>query len=86
MVIKFNYDFSPRKKGDIVEFSTREELRIAEYYTNAGIAIEYVPCEDCKDGKKGCKDCGDVAIVDEPKEEIVEVKEPVKRTRKTSKK
>ena len=36
--IIFNYDYSPRKKGEIVEFSTREELKIAEYYTNAGIA------------------------------------------------
>lgn len=77
--IKFTYDYSPRKKGEIVEFKTREEIKIAEFYINAGVAIEYEECNDCKDGKKGCKDCGDVEIKNE-------LKEPIKRTRKTSKK
>ena len=84
MKIKFNYDYKPRKKGEIAEFVTKQELKIAEFYTNAGIAIEYKECDDCKDGKKGCKDCGDVDIVNETKEEVKEVKKRTTRKKKVN--
>ena len=84
MIIKFDYDFSPRKKGEVVDL----EKRLAEHYINTGVAHEV--CDDCKEGKKGCKDCGDTVVINEPKDVVVEVKEetkePIKRTRKTSNK
>jgi len=53
MKVVFNRDYSPRKKGDIVEFKTREEIRVGEFYITNGIAKL---CE-CSESKGGCADC-----------------------------
>lgn len=76
--LKFDYDHSPRKKGEVVEFTTRQELKIADFYLNAGIAHEV--CEDCKKGKEGCEDCGDTTI--KRSEETKEVKKRTARKKK----
>jgi hypothetical protein len=53
MKVVFNRDYSPRKKGDIVEFKTREEIKVGEFYVTNGIAKL---CE-CSEAKGGCADC-----------------------------
>jgi hypothetical protein len=51
----FLRDYSPRKKDEIAEFKTHDELRTAEWYLANGIARE---C-DCVGKAKtdGCSDC-----------------------------
>lgn len=77
--IKFVYKWQQFKVDEVVEINEKS----AQHYINTGIAMEVNDCDDCKKGNKGCKDCGDTEVINDPKEEI---KEPIKRTRKSSKK
>ncbi len=47
--IKFKRDYSPRKKGEVVEL----EEKLANYYLS--ISIAEIPCADCED--KPCTEC-----------------------------
>lgn len=47
--IKFKADYSPRKKGEVVELETK----LANYYLTIGVAE--TPCEGCED--KPCTEC-----------------------------
>ena len=53
MKVKFLTDYSPRKKGEVVEFLTRDELRTAEFYLANNIAVR---CK-CSEAPEGCPDC-----------------------------
>ena len=47
--IKFKRDYSPRKKGEVVEL----EEKLANYYLS--ISVAEIPCTDCED--KPCTEC-----------------------------
>lgn len=54
MKIKFISDYSPRKKGEIFEARSRDEVRTAEWYLANGIARLCT----CSESPSGCPDCG----------------------------
>lgn len=52
MKIKFTTDYSPRKKGEVFEAKTRDEIRLAQWYVDNGIA-KLCGCST----PSGCPDC-----------------------------
>lgn len=59
MKLKFKKDHSPRKAGEVVEFNTRQELKVADWYLANGIAV-ICDCEgEVKDSK--CSECDEKA-------------------------
>ena len=67
MKLVFIQDHSPRKKGDVVTFETREEIRTANWYLANQIA-KLCECDNAK--STGCAGCDKKA--QESKEEEVE--------------
>ena len=73
MKIVFIRDFSPRKKGEVAEFNTRDEVRTAEYYLANNIAQLCA----CSKQKEGCADCAkkEVNLSDLKVVELMEIAE-----------
>lgn len=91
MKIKFTKDHSPRKKGDVVSFETRDEIRTAEWYLANGMAER---CK-CSAAPSGCPDCEEkaekasnvkVELTDEEKLAKAEAKSTLALKKKVAKK
>jgi len=67
--IKFNVDFNPYKKGQVVDSLGDREIR---HYTSLGVASFACNCDSEEEGKEPCIGCGD-----KPKEVISTVTEPI---------
>ena len=75
MELIFTQDYSPREKGDVVNFETREELQIANFYLSNGIA--HLKSQGCGCGCSGEEDC-----LEKANEEVVEtVAKPTKKSK-----
>ena len=59
MKIKFLTDYSPRKKGEVLEATTREEIKLANWYVDNGLAKLCT----CSELPNGCPDCEKKAAV-----------------------
>lgn len=78
MKLEFQRDYSPRKKGEVVDFQSREELQIAEWYLANSIAKVYEEC-DCNDKTKApCLPCEEAAAKAKAQTQEVETVEAVK--------
>lgn len=82
MKLEFLVDRSPRLKGDVAEFNTRDEIRTAEWYLANGMAKVYEPCKCEDDTEKKCSECEELAKKNSKVEVIQTVKEVVKPTPK----
>ena len=51
--VKFVKNHSPRRAGEVVEFTGREGMKLANWYLNTGIA----QICDCDGKTTGCADC-----------------------------
>ncbi len=67
--IKFNVDFNPYKKGQVVDSLGDREIR---HYMSLGVASLACNCDSEEEGKEPCVGCGD-----KPKEVISTLTEPI---------
>jgi len=96
MKLEFERDYSPRKKGEVVDFQSREEIQIAEWYLANGIAKVYEECNCDDKTKKPCIPCEEAAAkakaeaqsveAVEETTEVVEKTAPAPRKRRSTKK
>lgn len=68
MKLLFIKNHSPRKKGDVVDFETRDEKKIAQWYVSNQIAEVH----DCKSKGTGCAECNKKAKSQEVESKKVE--------------
>lgn len=57
MKIRFIRDYSPRKKGEVVEFKTKEDSRVAEHYISLGVAVDAEQKSKEPASSEGCEEC-----------------------------
>jgi hypothetical protein len=92
--IIFKKNYSPRKKGEVVEFTTFDELKVADWYLANGVAEIYTECNGgCEDTEHKCSECeeafknssevisDEVPVVEETKDEVISDEKP-KRAKK----
>lgn len=83
MKLVFIQNHSPRKKGDVVTFETREEIRTANWYLANQIA-KLCECDNAK--QTGCAGCDKKAQEAKVEEELPTVGEKVVTPKATGKK